>query len=72
MREQARAFARRFDGVESEVLVEVRAIRRRAGSGLRGTTRAALDGPDTLMGRRVPARLAIGGRSRPGHALADS
>jgi threonylcarbamoyladenosine tRNA methylthiotransferase MtaB len=69
------AFARRFDGVESEVLVEN--TRDPQTGGLRGYTRnylrAALDGPDTLMGRRVPARLAIGdgGRVRA-HALADS
>jgi len=54
-------FARRFDGAAAELLVE--STRDRETGALRGYTRnylrASLDGPDTLMGRRVPVRLAV-------------
>ena len=54
-------FARRFDGAVAELLVE--STRDRATGALRGYTRnylrASLDGPDTLMGRRVRVRLAV-------------
>jgi threonylcarbamoyladenosine tRNA methylthiotransferase MtaB len=59
-------FARRFAGVEAEVLVEN--TRDPQTGGLRGYTRnylrAHLDGPDAIMGRRVSARLEVtpGGR----------
>ena len=56
------AFARRFDGAAAEVLVE--STRDPETGALRGYTRnylrAGLDGPDALMGRRVPVRLAVG------------
>jgi len=56
------AFARRFDGVESEVLVET--TRDPQSDDLRGYTpnylRARLAGPDGWRGRRVRARLAVG------------
>ena len=65
-------FARGFDGASAEVLVET--TRDPATGRLRGYTRnylrAALDGPDALMGRRVPVRLAIGRGGRVG-AIAD-
>jgi len=55
-------FARRFDGAVAELLVE--STRDRETGALRGYTRnylrANLDGPDTLMGRRVRVRLAVG------------
>ena len=55
------AFARRFDGAAAEVLVE--STRDPETGALRGYTRnylrAGLDGPDALMGRRVPVRLAV-------------
>ena len=55
------AFARRFDGVESEVLVET--TRDPQTDDLRGYTpnylRARLAGPDGWRGRRVRARLAV-------------
>ncbi len=60
------AFAARFAGRDGEVLVEN--SRDPQTGGLRGYTRnylrAHLDGPDALMGRRIPARLAVrsGGR----------
>jgi len=60
------AFAARFTGRDGEVLVEN--TRDPQTGGLRGYTRnylrAHLDGPDALMGRRIPARLAVqsGGR----------
>ena len=54
-------FARRFDGAVAELLVE--STRDRATGALRGYTRnylrASLDGPDTLVGRRVRVRLAV-------------
>jgi threonylcarbamoyladenosine tRNA methylthiotransferase MtaB len=59
-------FARRFDGVDAEVLVEN--SRDPQTGGLRGYTRnylrAHLEGPDAIMGRRVPTRLEVapGGR----------
>jgi threonylcarbamoyladenosine tRNA methylthiotransferase MtaB len=59
-------FVRRFDGAEAEVLVEN--TRDPATGRLRGYTRnylrPALDGPDTLMNQRVPARLRIGAGGR--------
>ena len=62
-------FARRFDASPAEVLVE--STRDAATGSLRGYTRnylrAALDGPDALMGRRVSVRLAVGSR---GHVQA--
>jgi len=49
-----------------EVLVE--STRDPETGALRGYTRnylrAGLDGPDALMGRRVPVRLAVGGDAR--------
>ena len=57
------AFARRFDGAEAEVLVET--TRDPASGHLRGYTRnylrARLEGPDAWRGRRLRARLAVGG-----------
>jgi len=57
------AFARRFDGAEAEVLVETR--RDPETGALRGYTRnylrARLEGPDAWRGRRLRARLAVGG-----------
>jgi len=54
-------FARRFDGAAAELLVE--STRDAQTGGLRGYTRnylrATVDGPDALMGRRVPVRLAV-------------
>src|SRR5262245_49943503 len=55
-------FARRFDGNDSEILVETT---RDPGTGdLRGYTpnylRARLSGPDAWRGRRLRARLAVG------------
>ena len=62
-------FARHFDAAPAEVLVE--STRDAATGSLRGYTRnylrAALDGPDALMGRRVSVRLAVGSR---GHVQA--
>src|SRR6185503_15413820 len=56
------AFAARFAGCHGEVLVEN--SRDPQTGGLRGYTRnylrAHLDGPDALMGRRIPARLDVG------------
>jgi len=55
------AFARRFDGVETEILVET--TRDPQTRDLRGYTpnylRARLAGPDAWRGRRVRARLAV-------------
>jgi threonylcarbamoyladenosine tRNA methylthiotransferase MtaB len=71
------AFARRFDGVDAEVLVEN--TRDPRTGRLRGYTRnylrAALDGADDVMGTCVAARLAVdaSGRveaHRPGSAAA--
>jgi threonylcarbamoyladenosine tRNA methylthiotransferase MtaB len=60
------AFAARFAGRDGEVLVEN--TRDPQTGALRGYTRnylrAHLDGPDALMGRRIPARLAVGGGGR--------
>jgi threonylcarbamoyladenosine tRNA methylthiotransferase MtaB len=54
-------FARRFDGTESEILVET--TRDPRSGDLRGYTpnylRARLFGPDTWRGRRLRARLAV-------------
>jgi threonylcarbamoyladenosine tRNA methylthiotransferase MtaB len=56
-----RAFARRFDGADAEILVET--TRDRATGALRGYTRnylrAQLAGPDAWRGRRIRARLAV-------------
>jgi threonylcarbamoyladenosine tRNA methylthiotransferase MtaB len=66
------AFARRFDGAPAEILVET--TRDPQTARLRGYTRsylrAAFDGPDALMGRRVPAVLAVDARGRVGARLA--
>jgi len=55
-------FARGFDGVEAEVLVET--TRDPQSGALRGYTRnylrAALNGPDAWMGAVVPVRLRVG------------
>ena len=69
------AFARRFDAVPAEVLVET--TRDPQTGALRGYTRnylrAALEGADTLRGRRVPVRLAVGaGGQVRGHATGDA
>jgi threonylcarbamoyladenosine tRNA methylthiotransferase MtaB len=59
-------FARRFDGQAAEVLVEN--TRDPQTGALRGYTRnylrAQLEGPDTLLGLRVQARLAVGAAGR--------
>jgi len=56
-----RAFARRFDGTDAEVLVETT---RDPTGALRGYTRnylrARFDGPDAWRGRCVPVRLRVG------------
>lgn len=60
------AFARGFDGVEAEVLLE--RIRERASGALRGYTRNYIrvhaDGPDNWCGRRLRMRLRVDARGR--------
>jgi threonylcarbamoyladenosine tRNA methylthiotransferase MtaB len=60
------AFAQRFDGTSAEILVEN--TRDPQSGELRGYTRnylrASLEGGDALMGRRVPAVLAVDRRGR--------
>jgi threonylcarbamoyladenosine tRNA methylthiotransferase MtaB len=67
------AFARRFDGVRAELLVE--STRDPQHGTLRGYTRnylrARLDGPDAWRGRRVPVRLGVG-QGGAVHAVAEA